>query len=57
MMNRGYCVVLGASGGIGQEISRTLAASGWPLFIHYNTNVKQASQLQSELQEKYPLLD
>lgn len=57
MTNRGYCVVLGASGGIGQEICRNLAASGWSLFIHFNDNEEQAVQLQSELVMDYPQLE
>ncbi|MFD1928639.1 elongation factor P 5-aminopentanone reductase [Sporosarcina siberiensis] len=57
MTNQGYCVVLGATGGIGQEICRTLAASGWSLYIHYNRNEEQALHLQTELNKNYPELD
>ena len=57
MINRGYCVVLGGSGGIGQEVCRTLAASGWPLYIHFNDNEEQALRMQSELRLSYPRLD
>ncbi|WP_438317781.1 elongation factor P 5-aminopentanone reductase [Sporosarcina sp. FA9] len=57
MTNQGYCVVLGASGGIGQEICRTLAANGWSLYIHYNCNEEHALLLQTDLCENYPELD
>lgn len=56
-MSQGYCVVLGASGEIGQEICRQLAASGWSIYIHFNKNKEQAIQLQEELGEDYPQLD
>ena len=57
MTRRGYCVVLGASGGIGQEICRDLAANGWSLYIHFNTNLEQALKLQTELHLNYPKSD
>ncbi len=43
MTGQKYCVVLGASGGIGDAISRTLAAAGWSLFLHYNENAAHAN--------------
>ncbi len=49
-----YCVVLGASGGIGDAISRTLASAGWSLFLHYNENAAHADLLQKELSAAYP---
>ena len=49
MTGQKYCVVLGASGGIGDAISRTLAAAGWSLFLHYNENAAHANLLQQEL--------
>lgn len=57
MIDHDYCVVIGASGGIGQEVCRNLAANGWPLYIHFNDNEEQAYLLQMELSEKYPLLN
>ncbi len=52
-----YCVVLGASGGIGESISRTLASSGWSLYLHYNENAEHADLLRGELSEAYPHAD
>ncbi|MFC5588364.1 elongation factor P 5-aminopentanone reductase [Sporosarcina soli] len=52
-----FCVVLGASGDIGKAICRTLAASGWPLYLHYNGNQNSVLMLQSELSERYPELE
>jgi len=54
MTGQKYCVVLGASGGIGDAISRTLAAAGWSLFLHYNENTAHANLLQQELSTTYP---
>ena len=54
MTERRYCVVLGASGGIGKAICRSLAASGWSLYLHYNVNKEEVEDLQSELMEAYP---
>jgi 3-oxoacyl-[acyl-carrier protein] reductase len=53
-MDQKYCVVLGASGGIGESISRTLASAGWSLYLHYNENATQAAILQDELSKAYP---
>ncbi|MBE1553398.1 elongation factor P 5-aminopentanone reductase [Sporosarcina limicola] len=54
MMDRQYCIVLGASGGIGEAISRSLAASGWSLYLHFHENYIQVERLQLELSEAYP---
>ena len=56
MTEQKYCVVLGASGGIGDAISRTLAAAGWSLFLHYNENAAHATLLKQELSMTYPQL-
>jgi len=56
MTEQKYCVVLGASGGIGDAISRTLAAAGWSLLLHYNENTAHATLLQKELSMTYPQL-
>ena len=57
MINRDYAVVLGASGGIGQVICRRLAASGWSIFLHFNTQEAEVKKLQVELKSLYPHLD
>jgi 3-oxoacyl-[acyl-carrier protein] reductase len=57
MTKQKYCVVLGASGGIGEAISRNLAAAGWSLFLHYNENCAHAKNLQEELISGYPQSD
>ncbi len=54
MTGQKYCVVLGASGGIGDAISRTLASAGWSLFLHYNENAAHAELLQKELSVAFP---
>lgn len=57
MTEKKYCVVLGASGGIGEAICRELASSGWSLYLHYNTNVLQVKHLWAELTKAYPQAD
>ncbi|MFS0574162.1 SDR family oxidoreductase [Sporosarcina sp. 179-K 3D1 HS] len=57
MTKKGFCVVLGASGGIGESISRVLAASGWSLYLHYNDNAGTVLRLQDELQTANPQLE
>lgn len=57
MIERKYCVVLGASGGIGEAISRKLAVSGWSLYLHYHENAVQVNELQKELSAAYPQAD
>ncbi|WP_318615348.1 elongation factor P 5-aminopentanone reductase [Sporosarcina sp. YIM B06819] len=54
MIDHKYCVVLGASGEIGEAISRKLASAGWSLYLHYNANAMQAIHLQGELTIAYP---
>ena len=55
-MEQKYCVVLGATGGIGDAICRNLASAGWSLYLHYNENSEQANRLQADLCETYPQL-
>ncbi|WP_422123492.1 elongation factor P 5-aminopentanone reductase [Planococcus sp. X10-3] len=50
-----FALVMGASGEIGDSISRTLAASGWSLYLHWNT--KPPFELASFLRETYPDLE
>ena len=57
MIERQYCVVLGASGGIGEAISRKLASAGWSLYLHYHENTVQVNELQRELSVAYPQAD
>lgn len=57
MTERKYCVVLGASGGIGEAISRNLASAGWSLFLHYNENATHVGNLREELIVGYPQSD
>ena len=40
-----YAVILGSSGGIGEAVSRKLAADGWSLYLHYNRNEESASRV------------
>ncbi|WP_342509586.1 SDR family oxidoreductase [Sporosarcina sp. FSL K6-2383] len=54
---RKYCVVLGASGGIGEAISRKLASAGWSLYLHYHENTSQVDNLQKELRLAHPQAD
>ncbi|WP_432359235.1 elongation factor P 5-aminopentanone reductase [Sporosarcina sp. UB5] len=55
-MNK-YAVILGSSGGIGEAVSRKLAADGWSLYLHYNKNEEKACELQEDLTKKYPESD
>lgn len=50
-------IVFGATGGIGQAICRDLAASGWSLYLHYNSHQKIADKLSRELFASYPSQD
>ncbi|MFC5603127.1 elongation factor P 5-aminopentanone reductase [Sporosarcina koreensis] len=52
-----YAVILGSSGGIGEAVSRKLAADGWSLYLHYNKNAERASELKRSLTETYPEAD
>ncbi|MDV6376651.1 SDR family oxidoreductase [Sporosarcina sp. GW1-11] len=54
MINSRFALVLGASGGIGEVISKQLAEAGWSLYLHYNSNSHQLALLQSELATQYP---
>lgn len=46
-------LITGASGGIGKSISETLAAEGYNLLLHYNTNQNTAAELAEKLRETF----
>ncbi|MGF9981029.1 EF-P-5 aminopentanone reductase [Bacillus subtilis] len=46
-------LITGASGGIGKSISETLAAKGYNLLLHYNTNQNAAAELAEKLSEMF----
>lgn len=50
-----FALVMGASGEIGETISRVLAASGWSLYLHWNTN--PPAELAAFLRDTYPQLE
>ena len=50
-----FALVMGASGEIGESISRVLAASGWSLYLHWNEN--PPVELASFLRTAYPKLE
>lgn len=54
MTTRRFALVLGASGGIGEVISKQLAEAGWSLYLHYNANSQQLALLQDTLEKQYP---
>ena len=48
-----FAVILGASGEIGESISRQLAEDGWSLYLHWNT--QEISEWVQRLTSEYPL--
>lgn len=46
----GAAIVTGASGGIGSEIARRLAAKGYPVAIHYNSGAHRAQGVVAEIE-------
>jgi len=49
-----YALITGASGGIGREISRALAQSGFSIFLHYYQHKEAVEDLRYELRSHYP---
>lgn len=47
-----FAVILGASGEIGESVACELAASGWSLYLHWNSNPTAA--LAKRLEDTYP---
>ena len=47
----GAALVVGGSGGIGQGISRELAANGVPVWLTYNSNQERADTLAQEIRD------
>ena len=47
-----FAVILGASGEIGESVSRQLARSGWSLYLHWNT--KPVTELAKQLAVEFP---
>lgn len=43
-----HVLITGSSGAIGKEIALKMAASGRPLFLHYNASKEKAESLKRE---------
>lgn len=50
-------IIFGATGGIGQQITRDLAKEGWSMYIHSAHQVEKAKKICKELIELYPQQD
>lgn len=46
-------VITGASGGIGEAICRALAADGFNIILHYNSNEKKAVEIARQIKNDY----
>ena len=45
-------LVVGATGGIGSAVAKTLAADGYDVILHYHSNKDKANLLKKEIEEK-----
>ncbi len=50
-INEKVALIIGATGGIGYETSKTLAKDGFNLILHYNSNKDKAIKLKVELEK------
>ena len=53
-MAKNFALIVGASGEIGQTISRKLAEAGWSLYLHYASNERFVKLLLDDLTLAYP---
>ncbi|MDD4107513.1 MAG: SDR family oxidoreductase [Prolixibacteraceae bacterium] len=47
-------LITGSSKRVGRAVAEYLASKGWNIFIHYNSSVKYARELENILEERYP---
>ena len=52
-----HALIVGASGDIGIETAKQLAAQGWSLYLHYNQQNEKITELITKLHAKYPKQD
>lgn len=50
-------IIFGSTGGIGQQITRSMAKQGWSLYLHYANHPEIVDQLLQELEKDYPKQD
>jgi pteridine reductase len=50
----GVALITGSAVRVGREIANHLAEEGWDLALHYNSSLKEASFLQTDLKASYP---